>query len=93
MDKKTRAGIIALGAIAIVAAIAAVALYEEDENQRISKLWEDAHRQARRTGRELSKRTEDLSWVPHRGPIERIKDSAAEAYEFALQKKHDLIDN
>lgn len=92
MEKRTRAGIIALGSIAAIAAIAAVALYEEDENQRISKLWDDASRQARRTGRQVARHADQIDWAPTRKPFDRVKDSAADAYDYTVQKGQHILD-
>lgn len=84
MEQSTKKGLIALGAIAAIAGIAAVALYQEDKNSVVSDFIDDAGRQLRHTGRDLARRADDVSFLPNRSFGDRVKDSAADAYDYAV---------
>ena len=79
MEQSTKKGLIALGAIAAIAGIAAVALYQEDKNSVVSDFIDDAGRQLRHT-----RRADDVSFLPNRSFGDRVKDSAADAYDYAV---------
>ncbi len=84
MEESTKKGLIALGAIAAIAGIAAVALYQEDKNSAVSDFIDDAGRQLRHTRRGLVRKAEEVPFLPNRSFGDRVKDQAADAYDYAV---------
>lgn len=90
MKNSTKATLIALGALAGIAAISAIAIYEEDKNNRVSHLIDDVNRQARRSKRQLRRQWDDLSFTSDRPVSERLADSAWDVYDQAVGRGKDI---
>lgn len=84
MEESTKKGLLALGAIAAIAGVAAIALYQEDKNSAVSNFVDDAGRQLRHTRRDLARKADDVSFLPNRSFGDRVKDHAGDAYDYAV---------
>lgn len=66
MDKTTKLVLIGLGTVAAITAVVALAMYEEDQNQTLSKAWDDVSNKAQKQGKRLAKQVDQLDlpeWV------------------------------
>ncbi|OFT37484.1 hypothetical protein [Aerococcus sp. HMSC06H08] len=79
MDKKTKAGLLALGSLAAVTAVVAVALFEEDNESTFSNLLDTVGKKGKAHGQDL---VDKLPFLSEDSSYSKWKDRATYLYQL-----------